>query len=128
MDERREIVARWLSRADHDIDTARTMLQVENPPTDVVCFHCQQAAEKCLKAFLVSLGREFPRTHDVMRLLALCTTEDDGFRDLEEDLMALVDYAVEVRYVDDWREIPFDEAESALAAADRVMGFVKRRG
>lgn len=126
MDEKRKTVSRWLNRAEHDLYTARTMLGVDNPPTDVVCFHCQQRAEKCVKAFLVSMGREFPKTHDLMRLLTLCAEEHGEFAKLEEDLMALADYAVEVRYVDDWRDILVDEAESALEAAERVISFVRR--
>ena len=33
-------------------------------------------------------------------------------------LMALVDDAVEVRYVDNWREIPFEEAQTAFVTAN----------
>ena len=32
-------------------------------------FHAQQAAEKCLKAWIAFLGIRFPRTHDLMVLL-----------------------------------------------------------
>jgi HEPN domain-containing protein len=126
MDEKRKTVSRWLDRAEHDLYTAGTMLRVDNPPTDVVCFHCQQCAEKCVKAFLVSVGREFPKTHDLMRLLTSCAEENREFAELEEDLMALTDYAVEVRYVDDWRDISVAEAELALEAAERVIAFVRR--
>jgi hypothetical protein len=35
------------------------------------CFHAQQATEKALKALLVALGIDFPRSHALERLLAL---------------------------------------------------------
>ena len=36
---------------------------------EIVGFHCQQAAEKYLKAFLTHSRIEFPRTHDLKALL-----------------------------------------------------------
>ncbi len=43
----------WLRKAKHDIRAAEHLLTIADPPTDVICFHSQQCAEKCLKAFLV---------------------------------------------------------------------------
>ena len=43
-----------------------------NPdPLNLVGFHVQQAIEKALKALLVARQIEFPRTHDLARLLVL---------------------------------------------------------
>ena len=39
----------------------------------------------------------------------------------------LTDYAVEVRYVDDWRDISLDEAVDAVHKAESAMAFVKGR-
>jgi HEPN domain-containing protein len=36
-----------------------------------LCFDAQQAAERALKAVLISGGRRFPRTHDLAELLHL---------------------------------------------------------
>ena len=36
----------------------------------------------------------------------------------------LEDYAVEVRYVDDWIEIPVNTAKEALLAAEHVKNFI----
>jgi len=40
-------------------------------PYDTVCFHCQQACEKYLKALLTLSGIHAPRTHDLEVLVAL---------------------------------------------------------
>lgn len=45
MDDKRLTVERWLVKAERDLRTARTLIGGEDAPTDVVCFHCQQAAE-----------------------------------------------------------------------------------
>jgi hypothetical protein len=41
------------------------MVIPEGCPFDTVCFHCQQAVEKYLKALLTLLGIPAPRTHDL---------------------------------------------------------------
>ena len=84
MDDQELTVRRWLQRAEHDFATAETMLAQPDAPTDVVCFHCQQCVEKSLKAWLVKTNCDFPKTHDLQRLLSLCISIDDSFRELQE--------------------------------------------
>jgi len=117
-------IRRWLVKAARDLRTAQTMVVVENAPTDIVCFHCHQCAEKCMKAFLVAADQDFPKTHDLQRLLRLCTAHDEQFSTLSECAMSLTDYAVETRYVDDWRDIPAEEASGAIQWAVQVRDFV----
>jgi HEPN domain-containing protein len=63
-----------------------------------VCFHCQQAAEKYLKAFLVEHQIEFRPKHDLLYLLNLALNVDAAFEFIRMDLEFLNDYAVDVRY------------------------------
>ena len=124
MDDKRITIERWLVKADRDLQTARTMLRADPAPTDVVCFHSHQCAEKCLKAFLVAVDQDFPKTHDLQRLLQFCASHDEQFAELSECAIALTDYGVETRYVDEWRDIPSEEADEAVARAVQVRGFV----
>jgi len=38
----------------------------------VAVYHCQQAAEKAVKAFLVHHGKTYERTHDIEVLVSGC--------------------------------------------------------
>ena len=71
--ERDELVRGWLRKAESDLLNARIILSSEagNLPFDTVCFHCQQAAEKSLKAYLISLDISFPKTHNIGQLVEL---------------------------------------------------------
>jgi HEPN domain-containing protein len=42
----------WIKKAQNDLESAKILYR-EKGPTDSLCFHCQQAVEKHLKAFLV---------------------------------------------------------------------------
>jgi len=127
MDDKAITIRRWLMRAEHDLLTARTMLDVPDVPTDVVCYHSQQCMEKALKAWLVYAEIDFPKTHNLRRLLSLCTKKNEEFLKLDNFAIALTDYAAETRYVDDWREIPMQEAIDAAERAKMALDFVRRK-
>lgn len=50
-------VRAWVRKAESDLKVARDELATLEPATDAVCFHCQQCAEKYLKAYLISISR-----------------------------------------------------------------------
>lgn len=66
------VVREWVLKAENDLkNAAHTLLLGKECPTDTVCFHAQQCAEKYVKALLVLDGIPFPKTHDLERLVSL---------------------------------------------------------
>lgn len=59
----------WLATASLDLRAGRACLSVPEPVVTAAAFHCQQAAEKLVKAVLVWLGRDVPRSHDIDSLI-----------------------------------------------------------
>ena len=123
----KDLVNKWIKKAENDILTAERELLFEDPITQTICFHCQQAAEKYLKAFLVHHQIYFPKTHRIMELLELCATVNSSFPDELQDADNLTDYAVEIRYPDFWLEPEIKDAKEALATAKKVKEFVLER-
>ncbi len=119
-----ELVKEWLRKADNDLLNAENNLNSERIPTDTVCFHCQQCAEKHLKAYLVYKQIEFPNIHNLLRLMELCKESDATFETLKDHLLLLNDYAVEIRYPDDWYEPSLDDAKEALEISQKVKTFI----
>jgi HEPN domain-containing protein len=56
----------WMIKAWRDLETAHRAAEGAPPLYDVAVYHCQQAAEKAVKAFLVHRGKPYERTHDIM--------------------------------------------------------------
>lgn len=65
---------------------------------DNACFHCQQAIEKSLKAFLIYHGRDFEKTHNILFLISECTLINECFASI--DTLNINAYAVQGRYPD----------------------------
>ena len=61
----------WIVKGNRDLELARAMLPNWAKFPDLLCYHCQQAAEKHLKALLLHHGQAVKRTHDLEELLDL---------------------------------------------------------
>ena len=88
----------WMVKAWRDLETARRAATGEPPFYDIAVYHCQQAAEKAVKAFLVQHGKPYEKTHDIEVLVDLAGELDPRFSKLADAADALTPYATRFRY------------------------------
>lgn len=118
-------VRRWVEKADNDLLNATCVITLADKcPTDTVCFHCQQCAEKYLKALLLARAASFPRTHDLVVLLNLAASSG-GIMLRVEQVQPLNQYAIEARYPGNWEPIDLQEANEALNMAEGIRDAVR---
>jgi HEPN domain-containing protein len=121
----KDVAHGWLRKADSDLANAKLCLAA-GEALDTACFHCQQAAEKALKAYLIAKNVEFPHIHDLKRLLDHCSRIDPSFDALTAAALCLNPFAVATRYDDAfWPET--EEVQNALELAMNVQRFVLER-
>ncbi|MBI5351276.1 MAG: HEPN domain-containing protein [Chloroflexi bacterium] len=119
-------VAEWVEKAEGDFATAGRELRArKNPNYDAVCFHCQQCAEKYLKAVLQANNIRIPKIHYLLELLALDLKLDTSYEFLRADLETLEDYAVHFRYPGEFAEK--DQAQCAYQAVKVVREFIRQK-
>jgi HEPN domain-containing protein len=82
-----DLVKQWLDLAESDLGLSKHLLD-EGIYLEDACFHCQQAAEKYLKAFLVRHQIEFPKTHNLGELLERCAKADPGLASALKEITA----------------------------------------
>lgn len=89
----------WIDKAEADhlaaLDLARRR---KLPLHDMVCFHCQQSAEKYLKARLEEAAIHFPKTHDLESLLTLTCPVEPLWQALTAAAKRLTPFGVLIRY------------------------------
>jgi HEPN domain-containing protein len=90
-------------------------------------FHCQQAAEKALKAFLTFHDRPFRKTHDLASLGKQCADIDATLEGLVERLDDLSEYAWAYRYPTGCAEPAPGDIEDARRAAQEAIQEIARR-
>lgn len=125
MDKKEQLIEEWITKAEHDLGMAE--LAIANKPEykDLICFHCQQCAEKYLKAYLIRLNISFRKSHSLNYLLDLLAAGDnvpDGIYNAAE---ILEDYGVEIRYPGDWAQLNEEDIYEAYQAALKIKEFIK---
>lgn len=121
-----ELVREWVEKAESDLLTAVHTLRLgDKCPCDTVCFHAQQCVEKYLKACLVFASIDFPRTHEVERLVALLPRRA-AFSLSREQQRRLTEYATVLRYPGDYPPIALAEAKKSVALARRARRETRR--
>ena len=118
----KELVAEWFRFADDDIDTALLLKDMRPSHHEIICYHCEQAAEKYLKGFLVSKEQMPPKTHDLTNLCSLCSEQDNDFISLLPQCSYLTQFGVQARYPKELH-ITSADVEQAIKYALEVKDF-----
>jgi HEPN domain-containing protein len=119
-----EILQQWLNKANDDLRAAEYLSTMHHPtPDEIICFHCQQAEEKYLKAFIFIHDIEPEKTHDLEALLKICQEYNTSFSLLLSKLQFLNEYAVIPRYPNELG-ITNEDMRNAISCAKDVQKFV----
>jgi HEPN domain-containing protein len=113
--------ADWLRYARSDLALAQVPAG-KGILLETLCYHLHQAAEKSIKAVLVSRAIPFPKTHNLKILLELvpptCTVPD-----AVQQSVVLTAYAVMSRYPGEYEPVTDEEYRTALALAKAVVAW-----
>ena len=121
-----ELVRDWLTRANHDLLSARALASAQDLLLDTAIYHCQQAAEKSLKAWLQSKDEPFPPTHDIEELVEQASGIKPDFGKFAKAAAVLTPYVSAFRYPGGFDEaMPTrEEFDQALSYAQDIYNFV----
>lgn len=118
------ITQKWVDRAEEDWTSLNGLLRLRKSANfNNVCFFTQQCIEKYLKARLIEAAIVFPKTHDLLALLALVLPVEPLWSVLEPALLALNPYAVAIRYPDDLATR--EDAKEARKICAEVRAFIR---
>ena len=124
MNEQVSEIKQWIIKGDHDLGTAKiTYLHIPDY-LDTVTFHCQQAVEKYLKAYLIFQTTTFRFSHDLVYLLDLINQSDSDFEEYYDSVSELQGYAVEIRYPNETIYLSNEKVEKAISIAKFVRELV----
>lgn len=119
-------VLEWLECAKMDFITAKHLYKTLYPiPHSIVCYHCQQSAEKYLKALILANNGKIKKTHDLLNLLEYLSTCLAISDSLKLACANLTRFATRTRYPTD-ENIDETLTKKALQDMDTVVNWVKK--
>jgi HEPN domain-containing protein len=121
---KRKLVRSWLKKALHDLAAARALSEHDRAILDVAIYHCQQAAEKALKGYLLFWDVQPGKTHDVGLLLERAAEVEAGFGSWEDAANRLTPYATFYRYPGEIDEPDCEQIEEAIDDAATIVNQV----
>ena len=127
MSEQVNEIEQWIIKGDHDLGTAKVTYLHIPEYLDTVTFHCQQAVEKYLKAYLLYQSVSFKFTHDLVYLLDLITQKDTDFEIYYDSVSELQGYAVEIRYPNESIYLSNEKVETAILIAKTIRDVVTQK-
>ena len=120
----RDFVQQWLHKGEGDLAAAEVLAASEMPEYSTCAFHCQQATEKFIKAYLVRHQIEFPKTHDLGQLLKLASQVKPSLQEELSFCEWLTPFGVEFRYPGAYPEINQATAQNAVSHARRARQVI----
>lgn len=127
LDKQKVYIKEWLSFAKEDLDTANALLRGEYLYNRSICYHCQLAAEKDLKAYIIYLGLPLNKTHNLSKLIDQIKELDIDILKLQSDVEVLTDYIVTARYPDDSEPITDEESKLAFSVSEKINSYIKNK-
>lgn len=92
-------------------------------PIEIICYYCEQSAEKYLKGYLIFNGNSAERTHDFILLNNKYCNIESKFKSIEDECIELVPYEVQARYPYQL-EVNEEDMNSPIICAERIQSFV----
>jgi len=119
--------ADWFAQGDLDVEGAEILL-AQNGPLPLVAFHLQQAIEKYLKGFLLSMGWSLRRVHDLEVLTQEAIVYDADFVPFLAPCQEITEYYIETRYPTGIRT-PFQRAslEANLKITRELITLIRHK-
>lgn len=126
MDKKVLFAKEWFDFGKIDLELAMKLFEenLEDKWTNIVCYHCEQGAEKFLKGLRVFNGLQNKTIHYLDELYKDCEQYIEKYEQNVCDACAnLQSYAVSVRYPG-YEELEYDDMRDAIQDAIIIREFV----
>ena len=123
----KQVVDNWINKADEDMVFAKAILEDNLEFYLQICFSLHQATEKYLKAYIMAMGLEFEKIHDLTKLLQICAQKDAGFNNFSDAAKLLNPFYIGTRYPDLEVRVSKSQTENVLKLAEQIAAFVKEK-
>jgi len=115
-----EIGSNEYAAAKHLYDTMKPM------PIEIICYLCQQATEKSIKAVLYYFQKHVLETHSIIKLLEEVNVDKQYIHLDKRDAATITRFATRTRYAERRIDVNKEDAVFALKKAKQILDQAKK--
>jgi HEPN domain-containing protein len=115
-------VLEWIQLADEDFYSAKILNDAPRKPFESICYHCAQAIEKYMKAYLIYNDTISEKTHNLRFLNDICSEIDEQFQDTTSLCDFMNRFANDIRYPHKY-EVDDSDVRFSLNAVEKIMNL-----
>lgn len=120
-------VADWLEKSEKHLKSSKILFE-HDCGNDIVAFHCQQAAEKALKALILYYYSSLESGHSLIYLCKKLGEKASELLNKLKDCAFLNQYYIETRYLNENAVIVTnDEAIECIKIAEDILSIVNAK-
>ncbi|WP_039767446.1 MULTISPECIES: HEPN domain-containing protein [unclassified Caldicellulosiruptor] len=113
----------WIEMGKKDLRAAQILYEHEGD-NGLVCFHCQQAVEKYLKAFLLRKTGIIHEGHNLLKLCKKAMEFEPSLKEFIKDVSFINMFYIEVRYPPD--EPMYVSEEDTIECLEATKKILKK--
>jgi HEPN domain-containing protein len=117
------VVEEWITSAQDDL--TMVMLGAQVPVIASTCYHCGQAVEKILKAYIIAKENTLTKTHDLIVLLENCESHSSDFGKFKKQCAKITTFST-IRYPPS-RNVTELKMEQTVKSALEIVNFTKSK-
>jgi len=121
-----KLAKEWFKIGKEELGFAKAAFEDLNAFYPQICFQCQQAVEKYLKGFLIYHQKTFPKIHDLVELIKICSKINKKFLKFSKKAAVLSQYYLTSRYPIEYPPAKKKEAKEALKIANKIIDFINK--
>jgi len=115
----------WFEMAKKDMKSAEILFE-HDADNGIICFHCQQAIEKSLNGFLISVTGVLQDGHSLVKLCKKAASHNSLFSDMLKDMAFVNTYYIETRYpAEDPLLVSKEDAAECMAISKKVIVMIE---
>ncbi len=115
----------WVEFAERDYDAANLLAESHNPPFEIIAYHCQQTAEKYLKAILIENDKPVPHIHDLGKLNTECRKFQTELNVIQGICERLTPFGTVTRYPGSAMKVGPEHLPLVLAWTEKIRNTVR---
>ncbi|HAK46767.1 MAG TPA: DNA-binding protein [Spirochaeta sp.] len=117
----------WVDFAERDYEASMLLANSHTPSFEIIAYHCQQAAEKYLKAMLIENNKPVPHIHDLGKLNLECSNFQAELSVIQDICERLTPFGTVTRYPGSSMQVGSEHLPLIISWTEEIRKIIRNQ-